>query len=341
MKIVHWNLSKQTLPMSGVQRYEDELYANIKELGKGNNIDIERMRRTRNTVAAWFSDYKILNADIVHATSQTVAPAVFIKRPGRFVVTVLDLIPLVYPSVLRKDLSVRLQWMLTPGALKRVDKIIAISEFTKKEIIRLLDIHESKICTVYLAADRSRYFPMDKMECRKKLGLSLSDKYVLVIASNNENKRMDLVQEIFSGLRKRREDVKLIKAGYAEKLSGEGIINAGFISEDDMPVLYNSADVFLNTSEYEGFCLPVLEAMSCGIPVVASNKASIPEVVGSYGNMVDLDAEDVIEQFVGKILDSIDIGLDEGALEQSKKFSWQKTAEETIEVYRNVYGTLA
>jgi glycosyltransferase involved in cell wall biosynthesis len=105
-----------------------------------------------------------------------------------------------------------------------------------------------------------------------------------------------------------------------------------------MPILYNCADVFLHTSEYEGFGLIILEAMSCGVPVVVSNRTSIPEVVGSSGNMIDLDSEDVIEQFVAKILSCLDQGIDEEAVRQSHNFSWAKTAAETVKVYERVYS---
>jgi glycosyltransferase involved in cell wall biosynthesis len=340
VKIVQWNISKKDQPMYGAKRYEDELYNNIKARQEG--IEIERIQRSGNgisgnTVASWLLSYKPKDADIVHATCQTVAPAAYIRRPQRFIVTVLDLIPLLYPSVLKSDLSMRLQWLLTPGALKKADAIITISEFTKKEVIRLLGINESRIFVVHLAADRTKYRPMNKIECKQKFGLNASEKHILVLASNNQNKRMDLVQKIINGVRKQRKDIKLIKAGYAEHLSGEGIINAGWVSEDDMPALYNSADVFLNTSEYEGFCLPVLEAMSCGIPIVASNRASIPEIVGQSGKLVDINAENAIEQYVDNILSCIDAGRDERAIEQSQKFSWERMAEETIKVYRKLY----
>ena len=219
-----------------------------------------------------------------------------------------------------------------------MDVRIAISEFTKKETVRLAGVDESVIDVVHLAADRSKYYPLDRKECKRRFGFDTKEKHILVVASNLEIKRMDLTQKVFDGVRKQRNDVKLIKAGYAETLSGDDIINTSWVPEDEMPLLYNSADVFLHTSEYEGFGLPILEAMSCGVPVVVSNKASIPEVVGSYGNMVDLDANDVIEQFVDKILSCIDMGTDEKAIEQSKNFSWQKTAERTITVYEKLYN---
>lgn len=341
MKIIHWNASKSSHPLFGAKRYEDELFKNIKALR--TDIEIERIQRLDNTIVgntfvSWFLKYSCKDADIVHATFQTLAPVLYFRRPKKFIVTVLDLTPVIYSTALRKDISTRIQWMFTPKALKRVDRIIAISEFTKKETVRLAGVDESVIDVVHLAADRSKYYPLDRKECKRRFGFDTKEKHILVVASNLESKRMDLTQKVFDEVRKQRKDVKLIKAGYAEVLSGDDIVNTGWVPESEMPILYNSADVFLHTSEYEGFGLPILEAMSCGVPVVVSNKASIPEVVGSYGNMVDLDANDVIEQFVNKILSCIDMGTDEKAIEQSKNFSWQKTAEETIKVYEKLYN---
>lgn len=261
MRVVQWNISKKSQPMYGAKRYEDELYRYTKELGKDKDIEIARIQRTSNTVMAWFSDYKSNKADIVHATCQTIAPAVYIGRPKRLVVTVLDLIPLRYPSVSKIDLSMRLQWLLTPRALKEADAIITISEFTKRETVSLLGIDKSKIYVTPLAVDRTKYYPKDKSECRKKFNLKEDGKYILVVASNLEHKRMDIVEEVFNIIRKKRKDISLIKAGYAHRLTGEGIINIGYVSEENMPDLYNSADVFINTSAYD-FALPILEAMS-------------------------------------------------------------------------------
>lgn len=343
MKVVHWNVSRNNEPMTGIKRYEDELYRHIKEIGE--DIEMERIQRNKNVIAgnvisSWFWAYKSVGADIVHATSPQIAPVAFINKPKRFIVTVHDLIPLVFPSELGKDPSKRIQWFLTPKALKKADRIITISEFSKGEVSSLLGIDKSKIYVTLLAVDRTKYLPKDKLECREKFNLKEEGKYILVVASNLEHKRMDIVKEVFNSTREKRKDINLIKAGYAQELSGEGIMNIGYVSEEDMPDLYNSANVFLNTSEYEGFCLPVLEAMSCGIPVVASNKASIPEVVGHSGNLVDIDDNDAVEKFVDKILSCIDMGVDEKALEQSSKFSWEKTAEETIKIYRSIYEPL-
>ena len=233
-------------------------------------------------------------------------------------------------------MTTMIKWRLVPSALKNVDRIIAISYFTKKEIMRLIGIDENKISVVYQGVDHSRYHPMNKRECKERLGLNPDEKYILVVASNEERKRMDLVKRIFDEVRRQREDVKLIKAGYAEKLTDEGIINTGYIPEPEMPVLFNAADIYLHTSEYEGFGLPILEAMACGVPIITSNKAAIPEIVGSYGEMIDLDSENVVELFTERILKGLDKGINLKAIERSKSFSWLKTAEETIKVYEEV-----
>ena len=338
MKIIHWNDSKKTHTLTGIGRYEDELFNAIRALGR--DFEIERIQRVENQIAgsvpvSWFLRYRRKQADIVHATAPVIAPVVYFRRPKSFVVTVHDLSPLIDPSVIT-DSSMKLQWMLVPNALKKVDRIIADSEFTKKEVVRLVGVSESMIDVVHLAADGSKYYYRDKSECKRRLGFDTYEKHILVVASNLRRKRMDLIKKVFDEVRKRREDVKLVKAGYAETLSGDYIINTGWIPEDEMPILYNCADVFLCTSEYEGFCLPILEAMSCGVPVVTSNKASIPEIVGSYTTMIDLDSDDVVGQFAEKILSCIDKGKDEKAIEQSRNFSWEKTAKETLRVYEKV-----
>lgn len=338
MKIVHWNLSSKNCLVSGVKRYEDQLFSHVKALRK--DIEIGRIQRIDNKIIgsvpiSWLFRYKCKDADIVHATFQTIAPAAYFRRPRKFIVTVQDLIPLLYPGAI-DDISVKLQFMFTLAALRKADRIIAISEFTKKEVIRLTGVDESVVEVVLHGVDHSEYHPMDKKACKQRLGLELNKKHILVVAADRVHKRMDLAKKVFDKVRAQRDDIKLIKTGYSQRLSGDDIISFGYLPESEMPILFNAADVFLHTSEYEGFCLPIVEAMSCGVPIVVSKKASIPEVVSSYGNMVDLGADDVLEQFVNKILSCIDKEIDEKAVEQSRNFSWQKTAEETIKVYETL-----
>jgi len=340
MEVIHWNTSKINSPMSGIKKYEDELFNNMLKIIQESDLDIKvrRILRSKNrilgsVIMSWFLKYKCNNADLVHATSQVVAPTVYVRRPKRFMITVLDLAPIVYPFEIR-DISEKIQWILTPKAIRKINKIIAISEFTKSELTRLLKIDESRITVIYLGVDHKLYRPMSKMACKKFFGLNEDEKHVLYVASNLYHKRVDLAKAIFREIQKCRNDVKLVKAGYSEKLVGKNIVNVGWIREKDMPKLYNSADVYLHTSEYEGFGLPVLEAMACGVPVVVSNKASLPEIVGNAGILVDLD-ENCVQEFAEKVLKILDrnTGTDRKALERSMMFSWEKTAKETLEEY--------
>jgi len=348
MKIIHWNTSKEDQPMTGIKRYEDELFTNVKRLLEKDKSEwhLERIQRSSSkilgsTPVSWLLRYKCKDADIVHATNEVIAPTLYFRKPKESIVTVHGLVPIIYPSTI-KNVSDKIQWKLTPNALKKADKIIAISKFTKREILRITNklgvpIEEDRIKVVYHGIDHSKFRLMDKEKCKKRFGLDADEKHILVVSLNMEMKRMDIVKKVFDYIRREREDVKLVKVGEPiEILRGDGIIDLGFLSGDEMPVLYNAADVFFHPSEFESFGLPVLEAMACGIPVVTSNKATVPEIVGSCGEMVDFDAEDVVEQFAEKILTSLDKGADLKAVERSKSFSWEKTARETIKVYEEL-----
>jgi glycosyltransferase involved in cell wall biosynthesis len=339
MKVIYWNCSKKSHPLTGLKRYEEELFS--KTAKRYSDIKLKRICRPDNpllgnTVLSWLTAYKAEAADIVHATCQTIAPAILFNRPQVFLLTILDIIPLIYPSA-QTDLSVKIQWKIIPRAIKRINNFITISEFTKQEIIRLLDVPEDHISTVYLGVDHSKYFPRtNKITCKEHFHLNPDEKHILVVASNLQHKRMDLAAEIIKEIRTRKTDIKMIKIGYGEELKGEGIINLGRISEEDMPILYNAANVFLHTSEYEGFGFPILEAMACGLPVVASNKASIPEIVQNTGNLVDISKTDCIDRFVYAILDNIDNDVDNLAVIQSKKFTWENTVDETMKIYQKL-----
>jgi glycosyltransferase involved in cell wall biosynthesis len=342
MKVIHWNDVSPNIEIGqssggGIKRYEDELFNNIKSL----RPDIELSRIGKN------DSYKLLkkafsrftrqteSVDIIHATYQAISLGVYMKVAKKFVVTVHDLIPIVYPQEFR-SLLFKAGWKVIPSAIKKTDRIIAVSEFTKSEIIRLIGVEESKISVIYEGVDHTQYRQLDKTECKRRFGLNTTEKHILVVAGNAVHKRMDTTKQVLNIIRSKRKDVHLVKAGYGQSLNGEGIINVGYVPEKDMPKLFNAADIYLHTSEYEGFGLPILEAMACGIPVVASNKASIPEVVGPNGNMVNVEAPDAVDQFSEKILYGLDNGRDERMIEYSRKFSWQKNAGETIKLYEEI-----
>jgi glycosyltransferase involved in cell wall biosynthesis len=169
-----------------------------------------------------------------------------------------------------------------------------------------------------------------------KFGLKNDEKYILVVASNLPHKRMDITKKVFEHVKTECPDVKLLKVGYGDMLQGEGVINLGWVSEDDMPSLYNAADIFLHTAEYEGFGLPVLEAMACGVPVVVSKSASLPEIVGNCGELVDPSTPDSLKNFSTAVVKILREGSTKDGIERSKLFTWEKTAKETYNLYKEV-----
>ena len=335
MKVTHWNISKQSHPMFATRRYEDELFSGMGSLMPGcvSRVFRRESKIMGSTALSWKLDYRTHNSDIVHATFQTIAPAIYFSNPSKFIVTVHDILPLISDS--NHDISTKIQWKLTPPALKKSDGIIAISNFTKKEILSHLDIDPCIIHVVHQGVDHSVFYPMEKIDSRAKLGLDPEGTYILVVSSNQRHKRMDIVGKILHEIRKINPKIQLLKIGYGGHLPLDGVINMGWIPENKLPLLYNSANLYLHTSDYEGFGLPILESMACGVPTVANDRASIPEILGP-NEAIDMDNVK-ISKLCSHILSKMDVETDVKALERSNKFSWEKTSKETLEVYEKVF----
>lgn len=337
VKVRHWNISTVTDAGYGMTKYEDELASELAAL----DVDVDRIRRPANplwgnTVASWLSTYRAGDADLVHATFQTVAPAGLIHRPAPFVVTVHDLAPLVYPRE-QDDISTRLQWLFTPRALERADHLIAISAFTRRELVRLTDVPPERISVVHQGVDHDVYQPLDRARAREHFDLDPDVTYILVVSSGEVHKRIDDATRVLEAVRSEGRDVKLLRAGYGAELNDEHVVSTGWVPEADMPKLYSAADVYLHTSEYEGFGLPVLESMACGTPVVARAVASIPEIVGDVYDLVDADADaNELADAIRTHLPAATEGPDEDAIARSRAFSWKRTARRTFDVYQEV-----
>lgn len=344
MYVRHWNATRENETLTGVGRYDEELFSHLSSrFGGSGDGAIDRVQRPSapvrgSTFVSWLTTYDRGPADVVHATDETLAPVSYLRDVGSFVVTCHDVIPLRYPSTV-DDLTTWLQWKVVPRAIKRADRIITVSAFTKRELRELLGVPAGRIHVVHHGVDHDAYRPMDRRACKEAFGLDPGNRHVLVVSSNLEHKRMDLVVETFERLQERRDDVVLLKAGYGETLEGDRVVSTGWVPEEDMPSLYNAADVYFHPSEYEGFGLPVLEAMACGRPVVVSDGGSVPEVVGDAGRMVPLTSDDVAGRFADEIEEALPVDVDDGALERSRTFRWERTAEETLAVYRKAAGS--
>ena len=234
-------------------------------------------------------------------------------------------------------LSQRLRAPLYFLIRNKVDRFIAVSENTKKDLIKYLRIPEDKIKVIHLAPNKR--FKLVDAEIPDFIGspfilTHLISSKLLEVFYKLKKKGIRNKLVIFGGIPKIDKDrvVKLIKDFNLEK----EVILTGYLPQEEIVRLYNTADLFVRMVGYEGFGLPPLEAMSCGCPVVASNVASLPEVVGKAGILINPNN---LEEWVEKIYyilthEDFRQNIIKKGLEQAKKFSWEKTAQETIKTYK-------
>lgn len=271
------------------------------------------------------------------------------------IVTVHDLTPLVLSSLFPVGIKGMLKWHVQRLALKNVAAIITDSESSKKDISRLVGIPKSKIHNVYLAAGEHFRTIEDKKILKKVKDIyHLPDKFAFYVGDITPNKNVPriihaaLIAKIPLVLvGKSLTDTSLVDNPWLSDLKNvrnlamenpKQIRLLGFVPDEELVALYNLSSVFVMPSLYEGFGLPILEAMSCGCPVVTSDRGSLPEVAGNAALVVDAEDEESIAEGIKKIVEDTKFAktLREKGLAQAKKFSWKKTAEETMKVYEKV-----
>ncbi len=273
-------------------------------------------------------------------------------KPARLVCSVLDIIPLALREY-RGGVGTKLYTSLVSAGAKGAAHILTLSEDSKQDIIEHLDIPTEKITVTYLAVD-DRFHPTLGQEhdetVRQKY--DLPEEFALYLGSYDIRKNVHnlLLAWTYAGP-SLGEDVPLVLAGrtpkawkpprfpdlhqYAKDLDIERyVIWLGEIDEKDKPSLYRLAKVFVFPSRYEGFGLPVLEAMACGTPVVAGEASSIPEVTGEAAYLVDPnDARAMGGAILAMLIqDDLHAHLSNAGRGQVTNFSWRKTAQRTLEV---------
>jgi glycosyltransferase involved in cell wall biosynthesis len=283
--------------------------------------------------------------DIVHDLSQ-IGPFLF-NLPFKRISTIHDLSAILFPETF-DVFSVLLQKYVLPMTLKNVDVVITISENTKKDIVKYLKYPKEKIKRIYLGVDE-RFKPLEKTD-NVLNKYNIISPYILYVGTLQPRKNITLFIKAFYKLKRNGIEHKLVVAGgkgwkYKEiyktinklKLQKE-VIFTGYVEDDDLPYLYNAADLFIYPSLYEGFGLPLLEAMACGCPVITSNTSSLPEVVGDAGIMIDPYNVDALVGAMREVLsnDNLRENMIKRGLERAKMFSWEKTARETLKVYKEV-----
>lgn len=270
------------------------------------------------------------------------------------VVTVHDLIPLVFKENFPSGIKGRIKWEIQKRSLKNSKAIITDSDSSKKDISRLINFDNDKIHVVYLAA--ASHFKIhsdtEKEEVIKKF--NLPEKFILYVGDVTWNKNLP---RLIEAINKTPHHLIIVGKAFANKdfdknnswnksiysaqtlASGnEKIIPLGFVSDHDLAAIYASATALVMPSLYEGFGLPVLEAMQSGCPVITSGEGSLREVAGSSAYYIDPYDVNSIVQGINEITSDGPLRntLSKKGLIQAKKFSWKKTAEDTFKVYEKV-----
>lgn len=280
-----------------------------------------------------------------HVLDHSGAHLLYGLDPARTVVTVHDLTPRHFAGH-RLGVS-DLVWALAWRALGRARHIIAVSRFVARELRTQMELPNARIHVVPngVSGCFRRLSDHERHAARSSLHGG-GEALLLHVGSAHPRKNLTGLLRAMAILRRQGEPVMLVQAGASpggallREVRALGLSRAvrllGPVSESKLVGLYNAADLFVFPSLYEGFALPVLEAMACGVPVIAGNVASLPEVVGRAGLLVDpLQPEMLARAIVQALGDpALQHRLRHGGLERARTFNWERTARETVRVYR-------
>jgi glycosyltransferase involved in cell wall biosynthesis len=263
------------------------------------------------------------------------------------IVTIHDLIPLVLPQY-RGSLAVRMYTQLAAIGARRATVVIADSQASRNDILAHLQIRPERVRVIYLAADAGFRPVRDPQEiARVRIKYQLPEQFILYLGGFDVRKNVRVLTEAFSALQKESAaGWKLVIAGRLPHVNtpffpdprvgaGTNVQFIGYVAEEDKPALYSSARLLAYPSRYEGFGLPPLEAMACGTPVICAKTGSLPEVVADGGILVNpFDVAAWIQGIRAVLSDNARWSeLRARGLAQSNRFSWERAARETLDVY--------
>jgi|LQYC01.1.fsa_nt_gi glycosyltransferase involved in cell wall biosynthesis len=293
--------------------------------------------------------FKVLftDADVSYIPNVTLLLLKF--RPT--VVVIHDLIEFNVPGKF-SQLRMLYRKFALPITANRADKIITVSENSKRDITKYCKAKSSKVHVIYNGVS-NEFTPLaDGLVIRVKEKYKLPDKYVLFVGTIDHHGKncMGLIEACVKLWQEQKIEHNVLLVGRKgfgfekildriNKLKVEKkVILLDFVDDQDLPCIYNGAGLLANLSLYEGFGLPVIEAMACGCPVIASNTSSLPEVAGNAAVLIDPNDIDAIANAIADVLSNPDKRkemIQEG-LKQSAKFSWRDSARKTLEIYESL-----
>ena len=292
---------------------------------------------------------KKAQADILYSPGFSPPPAGKLKR----IVTVHDVIGLLFPR--NVGAASRFYWThWLPGNLKKAHKLVASSECTKRDLVRLLGLPAERIEVVPLAV-RESFRVLDggarAAQAAKKYGVP--GRYLMSVSSLEPRKNHLRLLKAFEKLRRDVPDMSLViigkpagaegelKAFLAEKDMESSVKLLGYVPEEDVISLYSGALGYVMISLYEGFGLPALEAMNCGLAGIVADNSSLPEVTGDTALRVNPGNDEAIEEALRTLVrdDGLRKKMGAEALVRSRQFSIQKTASRMIEIFKREYSS--
>jgi glycosyltransferase involved in cell wall biosynthesis len=287
------------------------------------------------------------NVDVLHSTTFCAPRDHF----GKLIVTIYDVSFLTLPHCHIE--ANRIHCLNgTSDAVKYADRIIAISHHGKTELVKYFNVDPDKIVVTHLAA-KDIFIPCGLNEQNRVLEkYNIPRNYIFTVGSFEPRKNIGTLVRAYVNLP---ESIKkhhpLVIAG------GRGWLNTdidaliasqdpsmirriGYVDEKDLPGLYSAAAVFVYPSLYEGFGLPILEAMSCGAPVITSNTSSMPEISGDAALFFDPTDIRQLTTYLFKVLENEKLRkeLSRKGIDRARLFSWEKTAKETLKIYETLYS---
>ncbi|MDO8638540.1 MAG: glycosyltransferase family 1 protein [Candidatus Daviesbacteria bacterium] len=278
------------------------------------------------------------------------------------VVTIHDTIPLILKEGFPVGLKGKINFALQKLSLRGCKAIIVNSQDSKKNVIKYLGVDPNKITVTYLAQSNDFRVLSESQKLKIKNKFNLPEKFLLFVGDANYSKNLPFLINAFKKAVETFPDLKLVLVGevFLKKLENidhpelkslkemnqkiknfnleDKVIRPGWISNEDLIGFYNLATVYVQPSLYEGFGFPILQAFSCGCPVISSNAGALPEVVGDAGILFDPTNLNQLLSILTEVLDDKTVRqkLSKLGLERAKNFSWGKTAEETLKIYEKV-----
>lgn len=295
---------------------------------------------------SYFEKY-FCSPDILHGTNYSVYPC----QNSLKVMNIYDLTFIKYPNYV--DSVVKTYTERIKRCLQWTDLVLTISESSKKDIIEYLEVNPKKIYVTPLA---SRYYPNQLSEeivqrLEKQANYDFSKPYLLFVSTIEPRKNINNIITAFNFLKQNykieHQLILIGKKGWNYQPVFAAIENSpwanqihhlNYLSNELVALFYSKADVFVYPSHYEGFGLPVLEAMTLGAPVISSNTSSIPEVTGDAAILIDPNNPIQLGEAILKVISNSQLRqelINKGKA-RAKLFSWERTAKETLNAYRTI-----